>query len=710
MQNSKWSLKQMKGFQAAAQSLKLYRRAELPGSEADAALIDELYVDPLPQEHVLQTVVKPNTTFLIGRKGTGKSTVFQRLQREIISIKSATSAYIDVKTLYESSQVDQALVDRLAQEHRGLSPDDLQRLLLYKSFLKMVIDEIKTELKKRAESTFWERVKATFSGGLDELFGDLDELMRSVDEERFTSVLSARIVKVEQKRGTREEEKRSDEAGLTISKDPSVTLRAGDSYSDETTQSREAEFADILMRVFSIKEFLSELKSLLNKLSIRHLYVLVDDFSELPEEAMRLVVDALLAPLNNWSDEFVKFKIAAYPGRVYYGAIDKTKVDEVFLDLYRLYGTSDVSTMEDKAADFTRRLVERRLQHYAGCGLESYLDRIREDVWKQLFFATMANPRILGYLLHYLYETQLIYDRSIGTRAIRDVARRYYEEKIESYFAMNQFLHEAFEERSSIFGLKELLENLVTRAKELRTHTSAVMEKISGQPPTSHFHVLVPFEGMLLTLELNFFLTKYYEMSDRDGRKVSVFALNHGLCQKYAIEFGRPEGQREFRLYFVERIFDYTPLLQQYLEKNQEVICHRCGQKFGLDKLEALRLYRMRCPACHDGTCHITNLSRKYESLLRSVDKEMLLPPTELGILHTLHSEGEAMFAADIAADLDCSYQLVGRRGRNLWERGLVSRAENEAGRRTFEISSNAEETYFKNLDATARLDVPQTP
>jgi hypothetical protein len=118
---------------------------------------------------------------------------------------------------------------------------------------------------------------------------------------------------------------------------------------------------------------LAELKLLLNKLSIRHLYVLVDDFSELPEQAMRLVVDALLAPLNNWSDEFIKFKIAAYPGRVYYGAIDKTKVDEVFLDLYRLYGTSDVSTMEDKAADFTRRLVERRLQHYAGVDLSPSL-------------------------------------------------------------------------------------------------------------------------------------------------------------------------------------------------------------------------------------------------------------------------------------------------------------------------------------------------
>jgi Cdc6-like AAA superfamily ATPase len=706
MAEEKWSSKQLQGFQAAAQSLKLYRRAELPGSDAESGLVGELYVDPLPQEYVLQTVLKPNTTFLIGRKGTGKSTIFQRLQREIISIKSATSAYIDVKTLYESSQVDQALLDRLVETHRGVSPDDLQKLLLYKSFLKMVIDEIRSELKKRAESTFWERIKTTFSGGLDELFGDLDELTRSVNEDRFASVISAKMVKRVEKRGTRAEAAVSSEVKVKMANAPSAALSAGTSQSDEATEAQELEFADVLMRAFSIKEFLAELKALLGKLSIRHLYVLVDDFSELPVQAMELVVDALLAPLNNWSDEFVKFKVAAYPGRVYYGAIDRTKIDEVFLDLYRLYGSGDVSTMEDKAADFTRRLIERRLRYYADCGFEMFLDRTREDVWKLLFFATTANPRILGYLLHYLYESHLIYGRSIGVRAIREAARRYYDEKIESYFAMNQFLHEAFEERSSIFGLKELLESVVSRAKDLRSHTSAVMEKIGGQPPTSHFHVLVPFEGMLLTLELNFFLTKYYEMSDRDGRKVSVFALNYGLCEKYTIAFGRPEGQREFRLYFVERIFDYTPLLQGYLEKNQEIVCDTCSQKHGLEKLEALRLYGMRCPTCPTGTCRVINLSRKYESLLRAVDKEMLLPGTELGILHTLQSEGEAMFAADIAAELDCSYQLVGRRGRNLWERGLVKRTENEAGRRTFEISSAASERYFKGLDEVARLNL----
>ena len=79
------------------------------------------------------------------------------------------------------------------------------------------------------------------------------------------------------------------------------------------------------------------------------------------------------------------------------------------------------------------------------------------------------------------------------------------------------------------------------------------MREISGRPPTSHFHVLAEYDPVLSSLELNFFLTKYYEMKDRDGREVSVYALNYGLCQQQAISFGRPREKREQRLYFVEK-------------------------------------------------------------------------------------------------------------------------------------------------------------
>jgi hypothetical protein len=88
----------LKAFADATQSLKLYRRAELRDENTDAPLIEHLYVDPLQNNAVLEMMMRPNTTLVIGRKGTGKSTVFQRAQYEIRKNKRHLSAYIDIKT------------------------------------------------------------------------------------------------------------------------------------------------------------------------------------------------------------------------------------------------------------------------------------------------------------------------------------------------------------------------------------------------------------------------------------------------------------------------------------------------------------------------------------------------------------------------------------------------------------------------------------
>jgi hypothetical protein len=193
-------------------------------------------------------------------------------------------------------------------------------------------------------------------------------------------------------------------------------------------------------------------------------------------------------------------------------------------------------------------------------------------------------------------------------------------------------------------------------------------------------------------------------MSDRGGRRVSVFALNYGLCQKYSIEYGRPRSTREHRLYFVERIFDNTALLLSWINKNQEIRCTNCDKTVDADKLEALIVYNMACPSCFKGKCVVTNLSRKYESLLKHVSPKLLLPATELGILQTLDAEDRSMWAAEIAAELDSSYQLVGKRGRALDELGLVRRFEVDK-RRAFEITDLARQSYFadkgEGLDLT---------
>lgn len=693
---------ELDGFREAAQSLKLYRRAEIADS-GGVSLIEELYVDPLPNEHVLNTMLKASTTFLVGRKGTGKSTVFQRAQHELRKIPTIASAYVDIKTVFESSQVDPILLGKVTAIDYALPPQALERLLLHQAFLAAVIGAIRDELHGRIQKSMWQKVKNALGGTLNDLFESLDELLEEADSEQFISVLGTMVTAATDRTKDESTSSKVSSGKVTLGKSPQLEGGVEASRSSMYSSEDERQYAEILMRVFNIKEYILRLKALLETVGIKHLYIFVDDFSELPLDAMRIVVDTILAPLNNWSDELIKFKVAGYPGRLYFGEIDKTKIDEINLDLYSLYGTSDIAGMEEKAVDFTRRLILRRLTHFGGtAAMESLETSGSVDLWRQLFYASMANPRNLGYLLFFMYESNLIYDRPINARALRDAARRYYEEKIEAYFGMNRFLQESFEERSSIFSLKELLEEIVHRARDLRggQATSQLMQGLRGRPPTSHFHVAAELESLVSSLELNFFLTKYYVQSDRDGRKVNVYALNYGLCEKNTIGFGRPSGKREYRLYYVERLFDYSPILQEYLRTNQEIKCDSCGAHYEHEQLDSLVLFDMLCPKCKEGTCSVTNLSRKYEATLREIDDSLLLPRVELGILHTLGTESVPLSPGRIAGELDCSYQLVGKRAKFLSDRGLVHRGKSDSGRRQLSATARAKSIYLSELPA----------
>ncbi|WP_222612178.1 hypothetical protein [Morganella morganii] len=68
-------------FFNAVDSLKRFKRAEIKDSK-DKSLIESLYTDLLPNEHVFKMCFSDNTTFLIGRKGTGKSTIILKLENE----------------------------------------------------------------------------------------------------------------------------------------------------------------------------------------------------------------------------------------------------------------------------------------------------------------------------------------------------------------------------------------------------------------------------------------------------------------------------------------------------------------------------------------------------------------------------------------------------------------------------------------------------
>ncbi len=457
MAEALWRRKDMNSFQEAVQSLKLYRRAELIDPDVGTSLIDSLYVDPLPAEQIFQTVKRAHTTFLIGRKGTGKSTIFQRLQSELRKSNHQTSAYIDIKTVFESSQIDSDLILKLQNIETSMPPESIEKLLLYKNFLLAIIQEIKNELKKRVSASILGTDSRSFSGNISDLEKALDELYLETNQDKFISVLGIKNLSQSDKAKSLESSSASSGINIEASATPKAEFNTQGTNTTNKSSETQSQYSDILIRFFSIKEFINKLKDLLSSINIRHLHILIDDFSELPEETMKIVVDVLLAPLNNWSDEFIKFKVAAYPGRIYYGEIDKTKIDEVYLDLFKLYGSGDVARMEESAIDFTRRLVEHRISHFCKRPISDFYEGNADEIWKILFYASMANARTLGYILHFIQDSHLIRNKKFNISAIQEASERFYSEKIESYFAIGKFLHESFNERASIFHFEGII-------------------------------------------------------------------------------------------------------------------------------------------------------------------------------------------------------------------------------------------------------------
>ncbi|XAP77793.1 hypothetical protein ABC955_14620 [Citromicrobium bathyomarinum] len=707
-----YSKKTLKGFADAAHSLKLYRRAELRDDDSDESLIEQLYVDPLQNEGVLKTMLKPSTTFIVGRKGTGKSTIFQRAQHGLRKKEGNVTAYVDIKTIFEAAEVDQKALALI--EQAGIAPDDkaVQRILLHQAFIRAVLKDIQNELKANLDQGRFRKFLAAVGMKKSDISAEISDLISEgvqFTETDLTLLKDRKVTRSKAHSASRETGRSSSTKG-ELKKSPGLAhTRSKSSKSahslSETSGEEEASF---ILRTLNITGILENLQELLATIGVKTLYVFIDDFSELPQHAMEIFVDSVLGPLNNWSNELVKFKIACYPNRVYLGPIDPQKIDEVSLDMFRLYGETDVSTMEEKAIDFTRRLIDSRLEHYAGKPFSHFCEEEGEGLYRQMYYASMANPRSLGHILSNLYDNFVTYGHTIGARAIQEASEKYFVEKIEPFFGVQKFAHVSFSERASTYSLKELIEEIASRAKQLRHYKeSAVTQSIRGRTPSSHFYLPIQLEPILETLELNFFITLYYQMKDRDGNLVNVYALNHGLCQKYGIAFGRPTGDRTLRLYFVERIFNFTAIVRSFLQRNQEIKCDNCGETYDLDQLASLQLFDMMCPMCKEGTCKVANLSKKYEDKIREVDQDLLLPATELGILDTLFSENRDMVAAELAEELDCSYQLIGRRGKNLTELHLVVRDKNRSNRRVFRLTEDARDSYFNDND-DRDLDIPE--
>lgn len=695
-------------FSRIAESLRQYRRAELKDFEDELGgkPVAALYVDPLPNDAVLTSVMSGNTTFLLGRKGTGKSTVFAKAQSLFRERSDLLSTYLDVKSLCDVLDLADIPANLLGDGE--IDQGILRAHILRKGFIGRVISELLKEINNVCDSMSlwdtWRGKKRSFA----ELKGRLTGLQTRVS----TVALQDQEVPILQKitrswkRRQQHETGGASEGGLDAklsSTGMKVGAHASASDFEKSLDDSEVynEYSDVVLRSFPFHEIISEIQDLLTESGLKRLVVFFDDFSELNFVDQRLFVDVVLSPLNNASNEAVKLKVAGYPGRVYYGRIDATKVDTICLDFASIYETAEVQAMERSATDYAHRLLRKRFEAF-GEDIADYFDAaVPIDQHMRLIFETTFNvPRLMGTLLHTCYLDRVSNSQPITAASLKLAAQKHYESTISQYFdRLNRFALEPFENKLDRHNQQELLKHIVKEARDVRLKINdgsigGAYFKDVRNPPTSHFIVSPNLTDIFRSLEANFLLSKYKDTRDKNGKPVVVYALYYGLTESERLAWGYPPG-RDFRNYFVQRCFDFTAAIHEFLSKNQTIRCGTCGACYPLDQKDSFELFKWRCPECRDGTCSVVNLSEDYVAEISKLRGDLMLEPIELEILNTLEEEKSALAAGEIAALIDETYQLVGRRTSKLKDMGLVDKDKDFDGKMKSRITDRAESVYF---------------
>jgi DNA-binding transcriptional ArsR family regulator len=697
-------------FARIAESLRQYRRAELKDFEIElgAAPIDKLYVDPLPGDAVLNSVLSGNTTFLLGRKGTGKSTVFAKGQNEIRKRKDIISIYIDVKSLYDI--ITSTDIASITTDTFEINEGILRSHILRKTLLGAILADLLKEIDQTCESlSIWD-VWLGRRKSYIELQHKLRELQVNVRKSTLQNLeipILQKITKHWKSRQQQEVSQRTDiKAGVKLSTTKAqLETEASLSDFDKSLDDMEIynEYSDIILRSFPFNEIISEIKDLLQESGLARLVVFFDDFSELNFIDQRLFVDVILAPLNNSSNELIKLKIAGYPGRVYYGKIDPTKVDTISLDFSSIFEASEVQTMEQSAIEYTTRLLKTRFESF-GENIEEYFDSsISFDQHMRLVFETTFNvPRLMGALLHYCYFDKVSNGQQITPAALKLASQKYYQATISQYFdRMTRFALEPFENKLDRHNQYELLKCLIAESRRVRK--GVIDGSVGGtyfrelrNPPVSHFIVSPKLEKVFKSLESNFFLTKYKNTRDKNANDVCVYAFYYGLTESERMAWGYPAG-REYRNYFVQRCFDYTRVVHEFLSHNQTIRCNQCGKSYPLEQQGGFELFKWRCPECNEGICSIVNLSEDFEKEVAQLEEDIMLEEVELNILNAINEEDRKMRAGEISTLIDVTYQLVGKRTSKLQDMGLVTKErEPSDNKMRSEITKRAKETYFQ--------------
>src|SRR5690606_24328227 len=229
-----------------------------------------------------------------------------RLEQELREKKGYLPCYLDVKTIYESSQTKLASIDGI---DKWLPKELLEKYLIERTFLQSTLTQILTEISNKFDSVYQSILDSLGLSKVEEVKERLSEIRSNIEDNKYLAHIEFPILKkieyVDRQKTESSNEKKDALKGIglkstigtegvsfAMNTDSGLEVKKSTSIVNE----KDVNFSSVFLQVFQIKEVIITIQEVLSALKIKHLYILLDDFSEIEDDSIKAFVDVILAP------------------------------------------------------------------------------------------------------------------------------------------------------------------------------------------------------------------------------------------------------------------------------------------------------------------------------------------------------------------------------------------------------------------------------
>ncbi|MDQ2148129.1 hypothetical protein RBI22_05375 [Alcaligenaceae bacterium C4P045] len=424
--------------------------------------------------------------------------------------------------------------------------------------------------------------------------------------------------------------------------------------SSQTSNASEQNYVTQTTYRLTIADVLQLLDELREKSNISATYLFIDEFSALSSDLQRRFSTLLKKLLGTHAGVFIK--LCAITDKYTLGSsiILQRDLFELSLDLDAFVERAGtLKEAHEGLRDFSRQIIDSRFAAY-GCPPASEVFDDVEEAYTSLSRSSMGVPRTLGIVLKQAYSRARQGNR---VRAIRksDIS---YGVRYASSAYLNQLLGAARDGVAVAAFYVDMWSALLSRAQNERSK--------SPDGDASHFMVLEKNDKMLSVLNMFFLvhLVTKGRTTKKEKATRSLYCFDYGICEENNLGFSTDKNIiRQQRFAYDEALDKFQRYFGAPAEETYR--CPMCNTVYGEAELKVSGIRLSFCP--RDKSDLVALSSDVPKSQYTEEETKII------GTIRSASREDE-IFARRIADDVGCYVQKVAKFGERLEKIGLATR------------------------------------